>query len=71
MRKLGVRTIEVMEYGTGKTKRVRRMVYSEKTLTYGVNLYWLKLYGNEWVNTTRQGIETGIVVSQRDYPKIR
>lgn len=71
MRKLGVRTIEIMEYGTGRTKKIRRTVYSEKTQAKGYFIYWVWLYRDQWINTARKGITSGFVVSQSDFPKIR
>lgn len=71
--KLGTRTIEVMEYGSGgyKKKRIRRMVYSEKTLTPYYRIYWIKLYKDGWVSTSLEGIKHGIVAYEEDYKRIR
>jgi hypothetical protein len=68
-RKLGTRTIEVMLYGSGgyKMKNIHRVVYTEKTLIPRYSLYWFELKKNQWRNTSREGVHTGIVVSSSEF----
>ena len=73
MKKLGQRTIDVMEYGSGgnKIKKIKRVVYSEKTLTPRIRIYWFQLYKGEWRNTTLKGIKHGITVPKGEFKHIK
>jgi len=73
MKRIGKRTIEVMEYGSGgyRKKNIRRSVYREPTLTSGVFTYWFQLWRGRWTNTTKKGIKDGIVVSELEFERIR
>ena len=71
MRKLGKRTIEVLEYGGQRTKKIKRIVYSKPTLTKGHPTYWFELVNGIWKNTTKKGIKTGIVVTKNEFAKLQ
>lgn len=68
-KKVGIRTINVLQFGTFKTKDITRTVYSEKTQIPYKPIYWIELYKGEWVNTTRKGIQNGMVLTETQYRK--
>jgi hypothetical protein len=67
---IGKKTIEVLEYGGLRSKKIKRMVYRQSTLAKGHPFYWFALQKGVWKSTTRKGIKHGIVVSKREYDKL-
>ena len=67
---IGLKTIEVLEYGGQRTKKIKRIVYSKPTLAKGHPSYWFELRKGIWKNTTREGIKHGIVASRTDFKKL-
>ena len=72
-KKIGLKTIEVMEYGSGgyRKKHIRRTVYRKETLSKGNPSYWFQLYPGEWRVTTKDGVRNGVVVTSKYYKKIK
>ena len=72
---IGKKCFGVLKYGSGgygrSHKKICRTVYTEKKLAKGHPTYWFELYPNQWRNTTKKGVKTGIVASVSEFWRVK